>query len=396
MSRSNTKLTENSSTATASGQPRVSSPSNSTASLQTTLDSKTDESALNTHQSTGEEFVLRDPVLINNGLRDVAHTSNVVQPLEDSIEVYNNLINEVVPHSSTEYHVFKSLQPSLDVSKSAFADHLAFETVEKETSTIIPLQHEETLAQLRSDYESAELRRQGEMHEYLERIDALQAKLQYLTKEAIENARKSASDAQRDPVEARLAAKDEKIGLLMDEGQKLSQMELKHLSSIRNLRAKAIEDAKELSQARKSINDYQTTISVADERARRVETLERGELERSKVLQRMEKELEKSKAENQSLATLMIEIRQQLAHAKTSSKAEDAFRYRDMLESEQRLVSELRDDLSSMKIEKELTSERNRAHTRELQDKTERERERTKVTDQELRSEIRVKRALHF
>ena len=379
-----------SSTGTATVQPLFGSPSSSIASPRTSIDSKAEESAL---EPGSEEPSLEVTSLITNSLHDDAHTPELVQPIQNLTE-NGNSEDQAVPRSSIQSHMAQSSRSASDMNESGLSNSLASENIVKEASVVAPAPHEETLAQMRSDYESAELRRQEETHIYLERIDALQAKLQYLTNEAIANARKTTSDAQGGVAEAKLAAKDEKIALLMEEGQKLSQMELKHLSAIRNLRAKSIEDAKQLSHARKTVNDYQNAIQVAEEREKRVEMVERNEVERSKVLQRVEKELEKSKAENQSFATLMVELRQQVAQAKASYNAEDANKYRNMLESEQSLVSGLRDDLASMKIEKELAVERHRARVQEVHDKTERERERTKIVDQELRGEIRVSRTL--
>ena len=389
VNRSNKKLAESSSDS-APVQSLLGSPSSSIVSPRTSIDSKAEESAL---EPGSEEPGLEVTSLVTNSLQDKAHTPNLVNPIQDLTE-NGNPEDRPVPCSSTQLHVAQSSQSASDIIKSVLPNPLPSESITKEASVVAPAPYEETLAQMRSDYESAELRRQEETHVYLERIDALQAKLQYLTNEAIANARKATSDGQGGVAEAKLAAKDEKIALLMDEGQKLSQMELRHLSTIRNLRAKSIEDTKQLSHARKTVNDYQNALQVAEERGKQVEMVERNEVERSKILQRVEKELEKSRAENQSFTTLIVELRQQVAQAKASYNPEDTNIYRNMLESEQSLVSGLRDDLASMKIEKELAVERHRARVQEMHDKTERERERMKITNQELRGEIRVSRTL--
>ena len=74
------------------------------------------------------------------------------------------------------------------------------------------------MATMREEHAAAEKQRQEEMHTFLEKIDALQAKLQYLAKETVAAA-KEANSATATSEEKRLAEKDERIALLMEEGE---------------------------------------------------------------------------------------------------------------------------------------------------------------------------------
>ena len=53
--------------------------------------------------------------------------------------------------------------------------------------------------------------------------------------------------------EAKIASKDEQIALLMQEGEALSKTELRHLQTIKKLRAKAAEDEKASNDIRKKL-----------------------------------------------------------------------------------------------------------------------------------------------
>ena len=154
-----------------------------------------------------------------------------------------------------------------------------------------PEEYENMIEQMRSDYEAAELRRQEETHIYLERIDALQSKLQYLTKEATEAAKNASAEAQSGSIEHKMAVKDEKIALLIEEGQKLSQTELKYMSIIKKLRGKSTEDDKVVAELKGTTEKHEKSAREAQDRAKRAESAEKRALERLKSLGRIEKDL---------------------------------------------------------------------------------------------------------
>ena len=292
--------------------------------------------------------------------------------------------------SSINSHGSRSERPSLDSARDVANGIQTMASHEKldEISPAVVLQYQESINQMRSDYEAAELRRQEETHEYTERIDALQAKLQYLTREAAEIARKGAAMAKPGSTEQKLAEKEEKIALLMEEGQNLSQTELKHMNTIRKLRAKSAEDEKRINLTKKTADELEKSMKAAQERAKRAEAAHREASDRAKSLQRVERELEKAKADNSSRASQITNLLSQLnqeMNAKGNGKA-----INEALEAERALTADLRDDLSNAKIEKELSDERHRAQIRGMQEKFDREREKTKISELELRGELAV------
>ena len=114
--------------------------------------------------------------------------------------------------------------------------------------------------------------RYEEIPAYIERIDALQAKLNYLAKESAESARKAAADAGQGTLQKKLAEKDEHIAILMEEGQKLSKTELKHMTIIKKLRASTATIGKEAMLAKERVEKSEKEKSSLTERIKRLES----------------------------------------------------------------------------------------------------------------------------
>ena len=267
----------------------------------------------------------------------------------------------------------------------------AWETIPGQVSAALPSLDIEVIKQMKSDYESSERRRQEEMHQYLEHIDALQAKLQYFINEAVNTANRAKKESKAGNFERELASKDEKIALLMDEGHKLSQNELKHVNTIRKLRAQTNEDEKKNKQNKSTIEGLSKAVRAAQERVIESEMARREDCERLKSLVRLEEELNRSKSE---IATKVSEnkiLRLELARAQHDGNA-DSVKYRDLLEAELKVSSDLRHKMSQEKAERDLSEDRQRLQYEELQEKTNREKEWAKVTEIELRGELKVSR----
>ena len=244
---------------------------------------------------------------------------------------------------------------------------------------------------MRSDYEAAELRRQEEMHEYLERIDALQSKLQYLTSEAADIAKNASSTATYGSVEHRLAAKDEKIALLMEEGHKLSQTELKHMSIIKKLRGKSVEDEKQLSESRRLAENQERNLRDLQDTAKRAEAAERRATERSKSLAIIEKDLENMRDERDRKTSLVEILRKELSDARTAARETDLKIHEEALDVERKQVAGLRDDISRIKLEKEMAEKDHLNEIRKLKEKIERDNERSRTAAIERQGEQTVR-----
>lgn len=236
----------------------------------------------------------------------------------------------------------------------------------------------------------ADADREDEIHGYIERIDALQAKLEYLAKESAESARKAATAAPSGSFEKKLAEKDEQIALLMDEGQRLSKTELKHMTVIKKLRARASESEKEATEVNKRLEKAEKEKATMNERLKRADAAERQSNERQKQLSQVHKEMEMVKAERGSKDVIIAQLKTQLSESVSQAKAGEVKNVQSLLDTEKRRVGELEEEISSTKIEKDLAEERSRGQVKELQAKAERETERARVAELELKGEIQM------
>ncbi len=358
---------------------RTASPAQGTVSPRPSTEFRREETATQPQRTSSDSAQGRDRKLSGD---QTEQTLQQQQPDGVTINAPDAELNE-----------WRSRRPSLDSPRSSSVAHsldlprspAAQVPSSSRTNGVLtsegentPSHYEKTLEQMRSDYEAAELRRQDETHLYLERIDALQSKLQYLTKEAAQIAKAAKSEAEFGSVEERLATKDEKIALLMEEGHKLSQTELKHMSIIKKLRAKSTDDDKYVAETKRLLAKHDKAAHEAQERAIRAEESEKRALEQAKGMPRLVEELETMRADRDAQDTLIQQLQTRLAEEKAQAEA---------LELERKRVAELVNELSSTKTEKELAERQRQTELRELRDRSEREKERARVAEIERQGE---------
>lgn len=250
-----------------------------------------------------------------------------------------------------------------------------------------PEETEALLKQLQSDFETAELQRQEETHSYIERIDALQSKLQYLAKESAETARKNNDSAPSGSLDKKLAAKDEQIALLMQEGQQLSKKELAHMTTIKKLRAKVQEDSKEIAEIKKRQEKAEKDAALAAEHMKRAESSGRRANEKQKQINQLQKDFESMKADRDSKDSIIAELKRQLNDAAAQEKEAEAQAVHESLEAEKKKVADLEDDLANMKIEKNLVTDRAQLQIKELREKIDKDAERARMAELEMKNE---------
>lgn len=250
-----------------------------------------------------------------------------------------------------------------------------------------PEEYDVLLKQLQSDFETSELHRQEEVHGYIERIDALQAKLQYLAKESADSARKASNAAPPGSLEKKLADKEEQVALLMEEGQKLSKKELAHLTTIKKLRAKVQEDAKDLAEAKRKQEKAEKDAAFAFERLRRAEGSEKRVIEKQRIISQLQKEIDTLKSEKDSKDTTIASLKVQFEEAAVQEKeAETKLAHESSLFEKKRAL-DLEDDIANLKIEKSLVAERAQSQIKELREKMDKDAERARITELEMRTE---------
>ena len=122
------------------------------------------------------------------------HGHNTAKPETDGA---STLLNSGLPINPAKISLDSS-RPSVETNHDTTPDRISIELANGHTAPAKSATDlEAEMAQMRDDYAAAQKQRQVEMHANLERIDALQAKLQYLAKETVAAA-KEAKDTKFD------------------------------------------------------------------------------------------------------------------------------------------------------------------------------------------------------
>lgn len=231
---------------------------------------------------------------------------------------------------------------------------------------------------------------QDEIHAYVERIDALEAKLQYLAREASAAARKEVLSAPAGSAEKKLAEKDQQIAQLMEEGKNLASNEQKLRTILKNLRKKQAEDEKEMGNLKAAKEKADREIENLRKRARHSDELEKSQNELQKRLDQSQRELNYLRPEVKSKDTIIAELRSQIQKATEqadviSAKANDKAR-----EQDQRRIAELEESVEALKIEKNLMADRAKAQADELRKEAEKASKKAKALELELKAEVHM------
>lgn len=236
----------------------------------------------------------------------------------------------------------------------------------------------------------AESQRDEEIHGYIERIDALQSKLKYLAREAAESAKHAAATASPGSVQKQLHEKDEKIALLLEEGQKLSKSEMDHRTVIKKLRQQLSENTKAQSEMRKKTEKLERDLASSEARAKRAEAAERRANETLSSQKKQVKDFEAVSNERNALNQTVQETKAQLSRALARAEAAETKAESDALEQERRRANDLEEELSTIKIERDISEEKSRKEISELTQKIEQEKERARMLEAELKGEQSV------
>ncbi|KAI9669928.1 MAG: hypothetical protein M1831_006964 [Alyxoria varia] len=327
----------------------------------------------------------REPVKEEDGSRiDVLDKPIIVEPEGESTPE----VSAKSPANLSDV----SPRPSADISERSLGategDHDNDALPESAAATKTAEELLSELSQAQDANESLELRRQEEVHAYLERIDALQAKLQYLAKEVTSSARQIESEASDESWEKKIAEKDEKIVALMEEGQKLSKTEVSQTGTIRNLRAKNAEDARSLTEMRRKLARTETSHAELKGEVARVESERKDNQTKITRLSRFEREVLTLRKEVTTRESTIEQLQLQLSEA--VQQAEDSQResHARELEKERELTQSLRDEARKLRAEQQTKEEKTSVGIRKAQEELTREKERNNGAEAGLRNEL--------
>jgi len=249
---------------------------------------------------------------------------------------------------------------------------------------------ETTITLLREDLALCEARRQEESHAAAERIDALEDKIRYLARESAEASRQKANGAPSG-LEKKLAEAQEKIALLLEEGEKLSKNELKLQNSIKKFRTKAQEEEKATAEAKRRAERAEKEAIDAKEKAKRAVENEKRASERAKGAVRLEGEVEGLRRDNESSANVIAELKGKLEEVTDRAKDAESRAQTEALEKERKVTVELKAEIEKVQSEAALIEGRLQSEVRDLKAKMERDAKRARIMEEELKGEQSVR-----
>jgi hypothetical protein len=274
----------------------------------------------------------------------------------------------VTPQSSSPRQSLESdlSRPSVDAIAPTQSD---------EAEARDPEEVEAELSLLQKTYEETLRDNREELNFHLERIDALQSKLTYLSEQLAASAKTASSDAEATPTDKKLAEKDAQIAALMEEGQKLSKTEMKHMTTLKKMRIKAQEQDKDITTLKQRLSKAEKSITEQSERARRAEAADKASQEKLKIVDTIEKDIKSIRAEREEAGLTISELRKQSG----------------ALEAEKRATASLKEDIENVRIEKKLAEDRSKRELQVARDEAKSQQEKAKVAELELRGEIAVR-----
>lgn len=227
---------------------------------------------------------------------------------------------------------------------------------------------------------------EAELHTCMEKIDALQAKLSYLASSTVAAAKTANASPDASLLEKQLAEKDEQIALLMQEGEKLSKTELRHLQTIKKQRAQRVEEDKANVEAKKRWEKVEADLR---QKLSRLDQAERDTNERKKLVSGLGKEVEKLKGEREaagkSVKTLNAQLKEAISRAE---KAEQEAKDKGANEVDKGRIASLENDLEDAQIENKLAEDRAAAEIKKTKEALESQRQRFDVRELELKNEV--------
>ncbi|KAL6791576.1 TATA element modulatory factor 1 TATA binding domain-containing protein [Trichoderma sp. SZMC 28012] len=244
------------------------------------------------------------------------------------------------------------------------------------------------VSEISRELEEAKLRHREEVQEYVERIDSLQSKIQYLSKNAAEAANKAASSAPSGSLEKKLAEKDERIALLMEEGQKLAGADHKYRTLIKSLRLQISERDKQLDEVRKAKDKAVLDAEALRNRLDGDEEKEKRRQEAIKATTSLRKEIDNLKRENTNKDAAIRRLEQEVKAKEEQGEIAKADALSKAIAAERVKQKELEDANAAVRAELEALSEKARLDAIEWGEKLERAIQRGSTVEAELRLEL--------
>ena len=262
------------------------------------------------------------------------------------------------------------------------------------TSQMSLVEYQDLVEQLRLTYDAAERQKQEDENQYLEQIENLQAKLQFMAQEASSDAKRASAAPGADDVQQLLAQKEEKLALLVEEGLKLSRNELKLRNSIKKLKSTVTENEKSINAAGRTETKLKDEIANLRGKMNVLETAERENANRVRSLDAAQLEIHRLRVEAKAKDLHILELEREAAQDRSSHTNEEAEKWRRLFDTERKTTVNLREDMSNLKIERDIQTDRHKTQLRETQAKLDQDVELRKVNELNFKRELQVRKDL--
>lgn len=221
---------------------------------------------------------------------------------------------------------------------------------------------------------------------YIELVDALESKLQFLAHEATESARKSAAQASPGSVHKLLSEKDEKIALLMSEGQTLTSTEQKHRRLIKKLRLKAVDDDEAIAGLYQKEEQMTSELRTVRHAAEQAHGLEATKVKLQQQVEELQKEVDGLRIQVKDGDTTVTSLRVELETLRdtTQNTPHLSGDSKEQKEELSRRIVELEETADSLRLEKHLAANRAQLRAKNLESKIDATREKELQVKSEL------------
>lgn len=259
---------------------------------------------------------------------------------------------------------------------------------EKEAAPTNDAPKEEEVKVSSDELQQLKTTHQEEVQEYVERIDSLESKLQYLSRTAADSSRQAANQSTPGSTERKLAEKDEKIALLMEEGQKLASGEQKYRTIIKKLRQQFADSEKQNTELKKSRDKAAADAESLRTRLNSSEEKEKRQEETRKATAVLQKEIDALKKEKSTRDEAVRKLERDLR-----TKTEEASRVPTLsknLASEREKLKKEEEGHAAVKAERDSLAEKSKQESVEWSEKLDRAVERGRTAEEELRVEMKA------
>lgn len=243
---------------------------------------------------------------------------------------------------------------------------------------------------LQSKISASETQRLEDAHRYIEKIDALQCKLQYLAKESADLARMTSGTASSGSLEKKLADKELQVALLLEEGQSLSKKELNNLATIKKLKNQLKEGEKEAIVVKKKLEAANKDVIYAAECRKKMQDYEKQISEQKKIITQLHEDHQSIKSENETKNSIIANMKANLEESTIRESKADSERICEFLKVEKKRVADLENYVSKVELEKNLEVSRAQSQIKELKEKLDANEEHARISSLEMKTEQQI------